>query len=131
MDPATASIITTIIGAVASIAVAWITTRARIGAPPSAAPAPSDPGSSIPAPVSAKATSVRIFRAIGWALVGLLYLMGISIVSFMGIASIHDWYYASYPQPEDLPLGVVIALLGVVFILIGYWAQRRLMRGGS
>jgi hypothetical protein len=131
MDPATASIIAAIISAVASVAVAWITTRDRIGTLP--APSPQRPrtaGPSIPVPAEQPA-SVRTFRAIGWGLVSLLYLMGISIVSFAGLASIHDWYYASYPQPADAPFVGIIPLLGMVFILIGYWAQRRLMRRGS
>jgi hypothetical protein len=57
MDQAIASIIATITGAAASVAVGWII-RARISAGPE------------------QRTSAGIIRAVGFSLVGLLYLVG-------------------------------------------------------
>jgi len=121
MDPATASIIAAIISAVASVAVALITTRARIGVP-------SRPQHD---PVAIPATpprSVQIFRALGWSLVGFLYLMGVFFI--FGNFLVHG-PGIEFMIPE-IDWTVLLAIMfGVFCILSGYWASKRLRRRGQ
>src|ERR1044071_5098033 len=77
MDPATASIIAAVISAVASIAVAIITTRDRIGPSRSAGAAATTDGPAIPyGPARKPGIPRKAFRAVGWVLVVFLYIMG-------------------------------------------------------
>ena len=101
MDAAIASTIATIVGAAASVAVGWII-RTRISV------------------VSEQPTSAGMFRAVGWSLVGLLYLVGAVILFVIGYFS----FFRGLP-PESNRI-IISGLVGVMFLLIGHWAQRRL-----
>jgi ABC-type multidrug transport system fused ATPase/permease subunit len=116
MDPATASIIAAIISAAASVAVAVITTRARIGPSPTV----DSPASASPA----QRHSFRTFRAVGWVLVGFLYLVAAAMIltGFAGYYSVHQ----GLSPAGDLKLATGILLFGVIFAAIGFWAQKRL-----
>ena len=100
MDSTIVSIIATIIGAAASVAVGWII-RARISA-----------GAEHP-------TSAGILRAVGWSLVGLLYLLGGIILLLIG-------YLCFLGLPPELGRIIISGLVGMMFLFIGHWAQRRL-----
>jgi hypothetical protein len=101
MDPIFASTIATIIGAAASVAVGWII-RARISAGPE------------------QPTSAGMLRAVGWTLVGLLYLVGGVILLLIG-------YLLSFSSlPLELGRIIISGLVGVMFLFIGNWARRRL-----
>ena len=121
MDLGTASIIVAIISAVASVAVALITTRARIGVP-------SRPQHD---PVAIPATpprSVQILRALGWSLVGFLYLMGVFFI--FGNFVVHG-PGIEFMNPK-IDWTVLLAIMfGVFCILSGYWASKRLRRRGQ
>jgi ABC-type multidrug transport system fused ATPase/permease subunit len=124
MDPATASIIAAIISAAASVAVAVITTRARIGPSPTV----DSPASASPAQ-SAQRHSFRTFRAVGWVLVGFLYLVAAAMIltGFAGYYSVHQ----GLSPAGDLKLATGILLFGVIFAAIGFWAQKRLRPGAN
>jgi hypothetical protein len=118
MDQTIATVIVAVIGAGASIAVALITTRAKIG--------PSPPETRDEKPRStyadsskgaAKRASTRIFRAFGWILVIVLYIMGGFMVFGTGIAAIQG---ASIGQM--LP-GIVTA---AALLVAAVWGDRRL-----
>jgi hypothetical protein len=100
MDPAIASIIATVIGAAASVAVGWIV-RARISTGPE------------------QPTSAGMLQAVGWCLVGLLYLVGGVILLLIG-------YFLFWGLPPALDRIIISGLVGVMFLFIGHWAQRRL-----
>jgi len=124
MDAPTASIIAAMISAVASVAVALITTRARINSPPTVR----DP--SMPAPTQAEQpAAVQRFRVIGWALAGFLYLMG-TVVMALGCYGL--WWESiregSLKRLPDLGVAAAFVVAGALFVYIGYWAQKRLRR---
>jgi hypothetical protein len=132
MDAAIASIIVTIISAGASIAVALITTRARIGVPQ--APAAGDPPISVP--VAAKRLlAVKRFRKLGWGLVALLYLMGAYFIfnAALGFWVLiqEGWKTTRYGVFGTSMLMLGFSLAGPFFVWIGYWAKGRLKRRSS
>jgi hypothetical protein len=115
MDTPTATIIAAFLSSGASIAVAWITTRNRIGVPQTS----SEPRVESTATQS---TSVGIFRTLGWVLVGYLYFMsaicfGVVIESLF----IHEEPYQSYSTGYAF-------LFGAPMFFIARWAHKRLRR---
>jgi hypothetical protein len=115
MDPRIATVVAATLGAAASIAVAIITTRSRMRAPES---------STI---VEAK-NSFSVFRALGWGLVSILYLIG-AFYLFISILTL--FFDPMNPKPIASAQGAFDAILALPFIGIGYWAQQRLRRRGT
>jgi hypothetical protein len=125
MDSATATVIAAAISALASIAVAFITTRARIGVP--ALPLGDGPiiPESVPHGRSVKRTA---FRTVGWVLVGLLYLMAAGLL-YLGFVDGPRWlYYVEPHTAADITSISLTCIAGVFFVVIAFWAQRRLQR---
>ena len=134
MDTLTASLIVALVGAIAFVVVAVITTRARIGRLPAIA-APdlaSPPHSAIDLPESA-----RHFRVLGWMLVLVFYLAAV----FCLLQGFGDWrIFFHWDQwaavfGGELSDRAEIALYskfwmatGIVLILVALWAQWRLRR---
>ena len=127
MDQATASIIASLIGALASVAVAWITTHARtgetkpasetiIGAPEKPPYQPFREG----AKISSYAGSPRL-RVIGLILVGFLYLLGFLFVCLGVFLLFYDHDFVG-----DISICVAP---GLAFMSVAYWARRRLRLG--
>jgi hypothetical protein len=134
MDAGTAGVIAAIISAAASIAVAFITTRSRIGIPQSStvnsSPAPASASGepsfkNITERAKAKKKSAAL-RAIGWCLVALLYLMSVFLITFGVLGSVMVSQGAADPTNFRFALGFLFA--GAFFACIGYWAQKRLNR---
>jgi hypothetical protein len=143
MDTGIAAIIASIVTAAASIAVALITTRARIdvvpekpvqSTPPNAdppdryapyIPIPIEP----PRPVDAKRSSVQIYRAIGWFLVGVLYFTA----SFFLIVAIYAICYAilNGEFAANFAMASVLTLISLCPYFIARWARKRLKRSTS
>jgi hypothetical protein len=110
MDAATANIIAALIAAIASIAVAFITTRARIG------------HRQLHSPTEIR-KSIKMFRALGWALVALLYLIALDFLVF-GIRDI--WVFIEWHQLENIWLPGLFVMASIVLFFIGFLAQDRL-----
>lgn len=134
MDALIAGIIVALISAVAFIAVALVTARARIGV----LPARAVPDSSNPSHVQSDLSeSAKKFRVLGWVLVVLFYL----VATFCLLQGFNDlrialhweqWeaYFGSiFPDRTEIVLYFRFWIAaGVTLIFIGYWAQRRLRR---
>jgi Flp pilus assembly protein TadB len=138
MDAPTASIVAAVIGATASIVVAVVTARSKIGAPEPKkistprrpAKVPSHPSeqpnytpSSTPTPPTQepRPLSARIFRGIGWALVGYLYLSSVAYM-FMFVGAL------ATGKSEEVFISLILT---VIFLPIALWAQKRLQRKPS
>jgi len=134
MNALTASLIVALIAATAFIAVAIITSRARIGRLPA-----------IPAPDSSNTSQVAIglpekarhFRVVGWMLVLLLYLAAIFCLlqGFGDLRIFFHWDQWAAVFGSELSARPEIALYsrfwmatGIVLIFIALWAQWRLRR---
>jgi hypothetical protein len=126
MDPGRATVIAAAIGAVASVAVAFVTTRARI----SDRPKPLTDGSIIDGEAQRQQKVERgKSRKSAWALVGLLYLMA-AVLLYFGLID-GPMYLYNVPHPrttEDITEVSVTAIAGGFFAIIAFWAQRRLQR---
>ena len=134
MDALTASLIVALIGAIAFVVVAVITSRARIGRLPAIAA----PDSSSPAQVAiGLSEKARHFRVLGWMLVVLLYLAAIFCL-LQGVGDLRiffHWDQWAAVFGSELSARTEIALYsrfwmatGIVLILIALWAQWRLRR---
>ena len=136
MDALTAGLIVALIGAAAFIVAAVITARARIGRSPAIAGQPAVD----PSPVAiGLPESARHFRVFGWMLVLLLYLAAVfCLLQSVGDLRIFfhwDQWAAVFGSEVDARAEIALysrfwAATGVVLILIGFWAQRRLRRRG-
>ena len=141
MDALIAGIIVALISAVAFIAVALITARARIGVlPAKAVRDSSNPphDSSNPSHVQSDLSeSAKQFRVLGWVLVVILYL----VATFCLLQGLNDlrivfhweqWeaYFGSiFPDRAEIVLYFRFWIAaGIALIFIAYWAQRRLRR---
>ena len=121
MDPATATVLAALIGGLGSIAVAFITTRARIGAP--AAPLPLDDSPTHENVPHKRSVKRAVFRGIGWTLVGFLYLVAAMFLLFGGTEMTQINIGTS-----DRAVFSVICIFGLCCFAIAFWAQRRLWR---
>jgi hypothetical protein len=124
VDAATATVIAAIISAIASISVAIITSRSRIG--PAQAIQDTSPDNPIPPIVSPQRKSFRLFRVIGQILVAVLYAMAVIIivVGYIG----HSGQNGSGSVVSDLVTGVINIVVAAFFAGVGFWAQKRLNR---
>jgi hypothetical protein len=132
MDALTASIIVAVIAAIAAVAVALLTARARIGALPAKAAGHS---SSLSDGSAGLSESAKKFRVLGWLLVVVLYLAA-SFCVLQGLNALHvahhwDRWEAIFGSElaDRAELGLYFRFwiaIGVALILTGYWAQRRL-----
>jgi len=117
MDVGVAAIIAAIVGAIATIAAAWITAHARISAvPASATPEPMGPTNydATPAPSAALATQrfpsafVNMCRVLVWLLMGLSYFLafsGLTGASFLtGIVTVRAFAYHAVSLPDSFVL---------------------------
>ncbi len=134
MDALTAGIIVAVIVAVAALAVASITARGRIGVLPAKAAGHS---SSLSDGAAGLSESAKKFRVLGWLVVVVLYLAACFCVlqGFNALHVAHHWDRWEAIFGSDLAdraeLGLYFRFwiaIGVVLILVGYWAQRRLRR---
>ena len=126
MDQATASVVASLIGAVASVAVAWITAHKRTGGTKPVSEAiivtPQKPTS----PPSVKEEKTSTFagssslRIIGLILVGFLYSLGFIFVCLGALLLSRDHDFVG-------DISVFVAP-GLAFMSVAYWAQRRLRR---
>jgi hypothetical protein len=134
MDALTASIVVALIGAVAVIAVAFITARGRIGVLPAMAARESSGPSRAPIDLP---ESAKQFRVIGWFLTLLLYLAA-AFCLLQGVNDlrvVHHWdlWEAAFGSQLDdrAEIGLYSRFwmaLAIALIIVGYWAQRRLRR---
>ena len=133
MDALTATLIVACIGVAAFIVAAVVTARARIGLLP--AVLVRDPSS--PFHAAGLPESARHFRVLGWILVLLLYLTA-TFCLLQGLNALRiffhweQWEAAFGSQLSDrgeieLYSRFWIAI-GVVLVVTGLWAQRRLRR---
>jgi hypothetical protein len=138
MNALTASFIVALIGAIAFVAVAVITARARIGLLPAIAGRDLPNASNVTTHVAiGLPESARHFRVLGWMLVLLLYLAA-TFCSLQGLAALRivfDWDQWEAFFGSQLSDRAEIALysrfwiaIAVVLIFIGLWAQWRLRR---
>jgi pheromone shutdown protein TraB len=129
-----ASSIVTLIGAIALVAVAVITSQARIGLLP--AIAARDSSNPIDVPIGLT-ESAKKFRVLGWMLVLLLclaavfcLLQGLNVLRiFFNWEQWEAYFGTRLSDRAEIALysGFWMAL-SVVLIFIGFWAQRRLRR---
>jgi putative flippase GtrA len=103
MDAGIATVIAAVIGAGASIAVAFIATRSH-----------SDP-QVVPPPVR---HPFQISRVIKWVLVSLIYLVG----GFFFFGA----FWSLFQDDADASVFLTQFILGTLGVLLGYWAQRRI-----
>jgi len=117
MDVGVAAIVAAVIGAIATIAIAWITARAQIGAAPAPAtlgPTASTNRGTTPASSPALATQrspstfVDMCRALVWVLMGLSYFLafsGLTGASFLaGIVAVRAFAYHAVSVPDSFVL---------------------------
>jgi hypothetical protein len=134
MDTLTAGGIVVLVSAIASLVVAWITARARIGTLPAKTAGHSSSLSDGPVDLPESAGQ---FRVLGWFLVLLLYLTAVFCV-LQGLNDLRvfrhwdQWqavFGSQLADQAEIALYVRFWLAtGIALILIGYWAQRRLRR---
>jgi hypothetical protein len=134
MDTLTAGGIVVLVSAIASLVVAWITARARIGMLPAKAEGHSSSLSDGPVDLPESAGQ---FRVLAWFLVLLLYLAAVFCV-LQGLNDLRvfrhwaQWqavFGSQLADQAEIALYVRFWLAtGIALILIGYWAQRRLRR---
>jgi uncharacterized membrane protein len=139
MDAGTASIIAAIIAAVASNAVALITTIIRNDDRPPMPSSQADGDDRRPVRTSAAATNaVRFLHVLGWFLVVFLYLFGALLMAF-AFAVRNDPSLAApvavrlAPFSKDTVIGVIDTLLialilGELCIVVALWGTKRLWR---
>ena len=134
MSALTASLIVTLVGAIAFLIVAIITARTRIGRLPAIAAADSsDPSRmAIDLPESA-----RHFRVFGWMVVLVLYLTAVFCLlqAFGDLRIIFHWEQWTAVFGSELSDRAEIALysrfcvaIGIVLVLVALFAQWRLRR---
>jgi hypothetical protein len=124
MDPATASIIAAVVSAIASIAVALITTRTRINIPVSPARPTGDILDKEFADAQTKPIgSVKIFRWLGWCLVVFLYFMGSALILF-SVSFFFDPIRYGVEGMSAILAGLLS--LSAFCFMVGFWASRRL-----
>jgi hypothetical protein len=127
MDPAIATIVAAVISAMASVAVAIITTSNRASDHPTPGPDPRQPIDSPPPPERRKRhISRRVLRTIGWALVCLIYGMAAftAIICFGATSAILN----GQATPEAPSIAVVTLIAGFVFAAMAFWGQRRVAK---
>jgi hypothetical protein len=126
MDVEAAAIIAAIIGAIATIAAAWITAYTRISAmPASATPEPTAPTNYGVTPASSAALAtqrvpsafVNMCRAFVWVLMGLSYFLafsGLTGASFLtGIVTVRAFAYDAVSLPDSfVPQFAVLSAFG-------------------
>ena len=129
MDVGVAAIVAAIIGAIATIAAAWITAHARIGvAPASANFEPTAPTNYGATPASSAALAmqripsafVNMCRALVWVLMGLSYFLafsGLTGASFLtGIATVRAFAYHAVSLPDSfVPQFAVLSAIGFFY----------------
>ena len=134
MNALTASLIVTLIGAIAFVVVAVITSRARIGRLPAIAVSDSSNTAQVAIGLSEKA---RHFRVLGWMLVLLLSLGAIFCLlqGFGDLRIFVHWDQWAAVFGSELSDRTEIALYSrfwiataIVLIFIALWAQWRLRR---
>jgi ABC-type multidrug transport system fused ATPase/permease subunit len=121
MDPGVVAIVIAIIGAAASIAVAWITARSRIYVTPVISAPFTNAERRLEkrkeAPGKSHSLSAKMFRAIGWLLVLFLYLIG----AFNTVIA----YQMMVDKQPAYDLALVVS---VVVFLVATWSALRLKR---
>jgi hypothetical protein len=129
MDALTATIIVAGIAAAALVLAAWLTARARIGVLAAQADS-SSPWAGLPS----EAKQCRMF---GWVLVALYYLAALFCLlqGLNALRVVHHFAQWQAALGAILDAQAEIALysrfwlaLAIAFLLIGFWAQRRLRR---
>jgi len=117
MDVGVAAIVAAIVGAIATVTVAWITARARMSVTPASATlepiAPTDHGAT---PASSTALTmqripnafVKMCRALVWVLLGLSYFLafsGLTGASYLtGIVAVRAFAYQAVSLPDSFVL---------------------------
>jgi hypothetical protein len=134
MNALTASFTVALIGAIAFVVVAVITSRARIGRLPAIAAPDSSNAAQVAMGLPEKA---RHFRVLGWMLVLLLYLAAIFCL-LQGVGDLRiffHWDQWAAAFGSELSDRAEIALysrfwiaMGILLIFIALWAQWRLRR---
>jgi hypothetical protein len=130
MDQPTATVIAALVGAVASIAVAWLTTRGRSGVPqtspehsietvPHRAEARSNDYAHTPIQAE-RSPYVQIARGVAWVFIGFLYLLSL----FFAFGSIVTRTQA-LTDPYDYWPKVVVSLLFLTIAVLGHKRLRR------
>jgi hypothetical protein len=123
MDSGTATVIAAAIGALASIAVAFITTRAKIGAPTS-------PSADSPTPESVqhkRNIKRTAFRVAGWVLVVFLYLVAAGCLSAaVFMSGVYTFVDRSLPGEADAYGILSFFLLAPALFAVARWARGRL-----
>jgi hypothetical protein len=129
MDASTAIVIGAVVVAVALSAAAFLTGRGRIGALTAAADAST--------PWAGLSEQARQFRVFGWILVGFLYLAAVFCLlqGFNTLIVQHHWTQWQAAFGDALSAQSEIALyarfwlaIAAAFVVIAFWAQRRLRR---
>jgi hypothetical protein len=118
IDQATATIIVGVIGAITSVAVALITTRSRIDVP--------RPTSINEIQGGVYSRQSRSLRVLGWAFVVLLYV--ISTVCYLIFIFFSSIAYSLAGLAGVVMYVLPSGLLGLLFLAIARWGQKRLKR---
>jgi hypothetical protein len=135
VDSGVASVIAAVVAAIASVAVALITTRVRTDRPS----VPVEPSQ-----VQTREASIaRVFRGLGWSLVGFLYFAGV-VLTAIAITVVFNPYAfftyrfeefqaglesrLSYESPVVLFTILVFAILALLCFLVALIGTTRLLR---